>query len=195
MAAGIDEQVFRALNQAGANLGLDLFMVAFTFLGMSYILVLVVVPLWLKGRKTAAIDIILLVVVSDILSETLKLVFERPRPEATLDNVKMLDWGAIASASGYSFPSGHALRAFAVGTYLALALKPPWTRMSAIGVAIMVGVSRLYLGLHWPSDVAAGAAIGGALALVVLTVGRKGRYAVERERLIAWLSRKFHRQD
>lgn len=180
------------MNQAGSNIALDLLMVAFTIAGLSYVLVLVVIPLWFRGRKVQAIDIVLLVVVSDILSEVLKLLFERPRPGESLASVHMLEWGPLASASGFSFPSGHALRTFAVGLYLAFVLEKPTLRLASLGFAGMVGVSRIYLGLHWPSDVLAGALIGLVLAAVLfLTRRREGRYARVTRRLVLWLDARF----
>ncbi len=184
--AGLDQELFRALDQAGSNLATDLVFAAFTFLGMSYVLILVIIPLWLKGKRAVAFDIILLIIISDIVSEVVKTVIERPRPAEVLSNVRMLDWGFVTSASGFSFPSGHALRSFAVGAYLALSLRGgPWWAAS-LASAVMIGLSRIYLGLHWPSDVLAGAAIGIMLAVAfVIEEMRQGPYAKARTKIVA----------
>jgi len=100
---------------------------------------------------------------------TVKLLVARPRPALV---------HPVASASGYSFPSGHAGGSAAVYGALALvviARVARWARlMLATGTALLVGavaVSRVLLGVHYPSDVAAGAALGlawvSAAALVV----------------------------
>ena len=110
----------------------------------------------------------------------LKTIFSRARPDAAFH---------ATVASGYSFPSGHAMMSAVV--YLTLAalvarLAPrPLLRLYAIGtaalVALLVGLSRVYLGVHWASDVAAGWAAGAAWALLCwlvadrLGIGRKER--------------------
>jgi undecaprenyl-diphosphatase len=83
----------------------------------------------------------------------------RGRPGATLDEVNLRH----ASATGPSFPSGHAIIAFAVAGILAPYLSRGW-RIVAYGVAVAVCVSRMYLGAHHPLDVVAGAAGGLVIA-------------------------------
>jgi membrane-associated phospholipid phosphatase len=99
------------------------------------------------------------------LMYALKRLFHRPRPEAIFDEL------------GYSFPSGHSF--FAVTLYCMLAYwlardAPPrqrfWIWTIAVTATLLMGFSRIYLGEHFPSDVAAGFAIGipwiwGCLAL------------------------------
>lgn len=105
------------------------------------------------------------------LSTVLKLFYERPRP----DLVEHLD--VIHTAS---FPSGHAT--ISTLTYLTLAALiarvvtqkrlRAYLIACALGLSVMIGVSRIYLGVHWPSDVAAGWALGtawAALSFIVLT--------------------------
>lgn len=93
----------------------------------------------------------------------------RPRPPAHI---------ALARAGGYAFPSGHATQAGAVWgalAFLATLVLTTWPRrVSAWSVAVMisglVGLTRLYLGVHWLSDVAAGWALGGLWLFTVLGV-------------------------
>lgn len=95
----------------------------------------------------------------------LKSVFSRERPDAPFH---------ATVASGYSFPSGHAMMSAVVFLTLAALvarLAPrPLLRLYAIGVgglaSALVGISRVYLGVHWASDVAAGWAAGAAWALL-----------------------------
>lgn len=93
----------------------------------------------------------------------LKLGFHRPRPEVVV-------WGTQAFSS--SFPSGHAMSAaivYSTVAYLAARLqKRLWskvmTMLGALVMIVMICISRLYLGVHYPSDVAAGVTIGLAWA-------------------------------
>jgi undecaprenyl-diphosphatase len=99
-----------------------------------------------------------------ILGILLKLVYARPRPQLVPHLVD------VASSS---FPSGHATDSAIVyltlAALLARTVPEPASRIYIIGVAILltllIGVSRAYLGVHWPSDVAAGWTIGAAWAL------------------------------
>ncbi|WP_242467922.1 phosphatase PAP2 family protein [Halorhodospira neutriphila] len=74
---------------------------------------------------------------------------------------------ATPALDRYSFPSGHTLHAVAF-TMLATAYFPALT-LWLVPVAILIAASRVVLGLHYPTDVAAGAAMGGALAYASLT--------------------------
>ena len=114
-------------------------------------------------RYGAALYAVLSVGSGALLSQTLKQYYARPRP----DLVAHLDTVHTAS-----FPSGHALvttvayltlAAIVVG-YLETRRARAYVLAVAVLVAVMVGVSRVYLGVHWPSDVAAGWALGAAWA-------------------------------
>jgi undecaprenyl-diphosphatase len=71
----------------------------------------------------------------------------------------------------HSFPSGHAATAFAGATVLA-AFLPRW-RVPLFALAVLIGLSRLYNGVHFPTDVVAGAVLGGLVGLVVLRIARR----------------------
>jgi undecaprenyl-diphosphatase len=92
----------------------------------------------------------------------LKLVFDRPRPPLGDDPVTAL----VALPSSASFPSGHAATAF--GAAVALGLLVPWLRIPALAVAGLVAFSRVYLGVHYTSDVIAGGLLGAAIAAAVV---------------------------
>jgi undecaprenyl-diphosphatase len=77
----------------------------------------------------------------------------------------------VAVPHSSSFPSGHATMSFACATVLcALA---PKAAPAFVALAAAIAYSRLYLGVHWPLDVAAGAALGVAIALLLLGVARR----------------------
>jgi membrane-associated phospholipid phosphatase len=97
---------------------------------------------------------------ANVLFRIAKVLVAQPRPSAALH---------LASASGYGFPSGHAASAIACWGMLAVVLSSGRSRRDAlIGatfatlVAFLVGASRIYLGVHWWTDVAAGLALGGS---------------------------------
>lgn len=117
-------------------------------------------------RRLEPLVLIVNLAVAFGLYRWLKIVFERPRPEGE----------ALIQATGSSFPSGNALMAasfYGLVAYMLYALwrkrKPglAWT-VAAVGLLLVVaiGASRVYLGVHYPSDVLAGFAIGGAWMLV-----------------------------
>ena len=188
----IDESIFRSLNHAGVNLELDLLMVGFTVVGMTYILMFIVPALYWSKRRWDAFDVAVLLAASDILSEVLKVIFARPRPFDTLADVNMIHWDGLTVASSFSFPSGHALRAFAVGAYLVYS--SGWRiRIPSVVIPIMIGISRIYLGLHWPSDVVGGAVIGILLATLIYWLGKRpGHYSATREKVISAVHRRFN---
>ncbi|MCB8929390.1 MAG: phosphatase PAP2 family protein [Ardenticatenaceae bacterium] len=141
----------------------------FTALGGTGVLFLVVMAissyLFMLGQHKNLAILLTAVLGGVILSYLLKGIFDRPRPELIIDP------SAYNSAS---FPSGHSLLAAAI--YLTLgsltAQIQPRLRLKAliilisIFVMILVGFSRVYLGVHWPSDVLAGWAIGAVWALL-----------------------------
>ena len=75
-----------------------------------------------------------------------------------------------------SFPSGHTCAAFAAGLSWARALPWRWGRIAAVVLAVLMGLSRLYVGVHYPTDVLAGAALGTLCGLGTLwAAGRAGK--------------------
>ncbi|MFD1696950.1 phosphatase PAP2 family protein [Roseibium aestuarii] len=117
----------------------------------------------LYQRILAAVFIVLAISGGSLVSTVFKMLFERPRP----DVVEHMD-----RTFTYSFPSGHALiSAMAYLTLAAVAARfvdRPWARRylmaCAVALAFLVGTSRVYLGVHWPSDVFAGWCLGTAWA-------------------------------
>ncbi len=121
--------------------------------------------LLLRRRIATAILIAATTLGAQLASTILKLSFDRPRPELV---------PPFAHEYTASFPSGHAMLSAAI--YLTLALQLAATHRDllirgyliavALGIVIAVGISRVYLGVHWPTDVLAGCAAGGTRALL-----------------------------
>jgi undecaprenyl-diphosphatase len=186
-STNLDESVFRALNQAGSNLGLDVFMVALSTIGLTYVLVLVGPILWWRKRRELAFDVVVLIIISDLVVMGLKLLIMRERPFEMLTDVHMFAWGPLTSTTSYSMPSAHATRAFAVAGLIALGTRRR-VGASVLVLATLIGLSRIYLGMHWPGDVLVGALLGILLAIIMHWVGiRDNSYTRARNNMIAWL--------
>jgi membrane-associated phospholipid phosphatase len=95
------------------------------------------------------------------IDELLKRAFERPRPSLVDPAVHPL----IAVPHSYSMPSGHATTAFAAG--VGVGLIHPRLRQPLVGLAALVALSRIWLGVHYLSDVIVGAVLGTAVALAI----------------------------
>ncbi len=148
----------------------NFFFVSITLIGEHY-LYFIIGLLWIfrnKVRLGLAIGSLGITVLG--LSFGLKIWFGTPRPAATLRTLGLLE--DVESISGVtyhfgntSFPSGHTMSAFALFGFLAL-LQPnrPWYIACCTLIAMSVGISRVYLLQHFPTDVMAGAVIGLLLA-------------------------------
>lgn len=121
--------------------------------------------LWLQGLHRIAGFVLFAIGGGLLLTLALKSGFDRPRPE-------LVSYGSMVYTS--SFPSGHSMLSAVVyltgGALLAVVHGARRTRIYLIACAVLatllVGISRVYLGVHWPSDVLAGWAAGAAWAAV-----------------------------
>lgn len=141
----------------------------FTALGSTGVLTIVtlgaVAYLAVVGKRHAAGLVLVAVVGGVLVSSALKLGFGRPRPDLVPHSVEVFT---------NSFPSGHAMMSAVVyltlGDLLARTQKAVATKVYLMSLAlvltVLVGVSRVYLGVHWPSDVLAGWALGAGWALL-----------------------------
>jgi phosphatidylinositol-3-phosphatase len=120
-------------------------------------------PLWLLAGAAAG---------AWVVQVAVKQLVERPRPPAGI---------ALSHATGFAFPSGHATDAAAVYGMLALLLSRSGHRparaatwAAAVGLVALVGLSRLYLGVHWLSDVVVGICLGGSWLVAMVIAGPVG---------------------
>jgi len=116
--------------------------------------------IWLLGKgawKAGAWKVGLALVVGTFITGLLKLAFKRRRPDGR--------WGAFDRlVDPHSFPSGHANRA-AILAVLTIAYGPLWAGLAVVIWAVVVGLSRVMLGMHYLSDVVAGWIVGVAVGL------------------------------
>lgn len=136
------------------------------------ILVASVVGYLLMTRHYPAALLVLLSTLGGLLlSHLLKSLYQRPRPDLVTH---------LTHVSTDSFPSGHAMLSAVVyltlGALLARLVQGWWTRLYVVGVAVLVsflvGLTRIYLGVHYPTDVAAGWAAGIAWAVLCWLLAR-----------------------
>ncbi|MEE8185983.1 MAG: phosphatase PAP2 family protein [Thermodesulfobacteriota bacterium] len=161
---GFDRSLFYLLNTQLTTTFLDILMPFITqksnFIGVIIFgwVLLILVGGW-KERK-ALIIILFVILISDLSASTLKDIFQRIRPCAELMNVRLLG----GCGGSYSFPSSHATNIFAAMVYLSL----HYYRFSPIflTLAILIAFSRVYVGVHYPLDVVAGAFLGTFIALI-----------------------------
>ena len=181
---GVDELLFRALNLAGTNATLDLIMILITTLGGTYVLALFAIPLWLRGQREATFDFVLILVLTVVVTTAIKYLVDRSRPCVDVSfGARTLPGYGCATEPDPSLPSGHASRAFALAGLVALRFR--WRAGSAaMAFATLVGLSRVYLGLHWPSDVLVGAFVGIGMAVLVELVSRR---VVLYQRIRKWI--------
>jgi undecaprenyl-diphosphatase len=126
---------------------------------------------WIRNRRQTALLVIVATVGGILLSTVLKSAFDRPRPD-------LVPHGSYVLTK--SFPSGHAMMAatiyLTIGAMMAQAEKMRSLKIFflSLGVllTVLVGISRLYLGVHWPTDVLAGWAAGATWALICWSVAR-----------------------
>lgn len=146
-----------------------------TALGGTIVLTLItaatIIYFFLTRRLSTAFFVLVAVGGGQVLSSLLKLGIDRPRPELV---------SHLATETSLSFPSGHAMLSavtyLTLGTLAARFLHGRTTRIYVLSLAVlvtlMVGVSRIYLGVHWPSDVLAGWCAGFAWAMLCWLVAR-----------------------
>ncbi len=155
----IDVKIFYFLNHTIANPLTDKFFTFITLLNhwvLVYIILLGI--LWVKGGKLgklSVIGILFTILISDQLSShLLKNLIQRVRPCNALTDVKTL----VPCLSSYSMPSSHAVNNFAAAAFFS-GFFPRYKKL-LYTVATLIALSRPIVGVHYPSDILVGAAIG-----------------------------------
>ena len=130
---------------------------AITFLGEAdFYLLLLPLIFWCVDSGLGA-RLAVLVLFSSYLNVDLKDLFQQPRPFDINPSVRLSD------VEGYGLPSGHAQTSTVFWASIAIRAHKTWFSVVAIGLIVMIGFSRIYLGVHFPTDVLAGWLIGGTL--------------------------------
>lgn len=148
---------------------LDAVMAAITHLGEETVFMVAALLVFWCVSKRHGYYLLAVGFAGTVLNQFLKLLFRIPRPWV-LDSQFTIVESARAEATGYSFPSGHTQNA--VGTFggMALFTRRRWVRIAAIAAAVLVPLSRMYLGVHTPLDVGVAAISAAVLVLVLYPV-------------------------
>jgi undecaprenyl-diphosphatase len=178
MLRNMDVVVFNFFNGTCSNPVLDRIMPVITEAGDGKVIfVIALLLMLLKNRNIKAAGILLMAGSSFAYYciSVLKNIVARPRPFMVLKGVEPL-----VTAHGFSFPSGHSTMAFMAAFILCACFKR-WYIFYP--VAVMVAISRMYMGVHYPLDVTMGACLGtliGYLLVRAFTGGGRSLEAVER---------------
>ena len=145
---------------------LDTVMAAITHLGEETVFMVAALFVFWCVSKRHGYYLLAIGFAGTVLNQFLKLLFRIPRPWV-LDSDFTIVESARAQATGYSFPSGHTQNA--IGTFGGIArfTRRKWVRAAAIVIAVLVPLSRMYLGVHTPLDVGVAAVIAVALVFAL----------------------------
>ena len=125
--------------------------------------VIAIIVYWCVSKKKG-ICLAMSVVTAVTVNTTLKLIFKVPRPFNVSDEIKRMD-----DTEGFSFPSGHSQQAGTLGRFLFGATDKRWLGITLwVLVALIVGTSRMYLGMHTPLDVFCGIVLGVVITEAVI---------------------------
>jgi undecaprenyl-diphosphatase len=158
----------------------------FNFLGAIIVASVLILVLGKRKDRWGLLLLVFVVLSSDLLSNTLKHLFMRIRPCNALEGVRLL----AGCSHSYSFPSSHATNIFAAMVFLTARYRRFFPVF--LTIAVTVAYSRVYVGVHYPLDVAGGAVFGSVVAIVwfeadrrftkvIVEYYRKKRGAVEQE--------------
>lgn len=154
----LDSAIFALLNIHGPRpKWLDRLMVFATQLGNVITAALLTGVFYFSNNHRLALEIVLGSITLWMLVETIKSLADRTRPFLTIVGARVVGW----RERGLSFPSGHTAQAFFLVTLISRQFQPvPAGAVLLYAAAVLVGVTRMYVGAHYPRDVIGGAILG-----------------------------------
>lgn len=177
LIAAFDSAIYNLLS-ANMNDGLTNIVKSITFLGSgkfitAVLILLFIIGIALRKIKTGAM-LVIFVFVNNSIKSLLKSILQRPRPEIL----------RLVQEGGFSFPSGHTIAATSLcGLLIYITLRSEMDKnlkyiITAILVLIplLVGMSRIYLGVHYASDVLGGYIISSILLLILISINEKKEF-------------------
>ncbi len=163
--AGVDQKVFHLINVTWTNPLLDRSMRTLSYIGnLGAVWIALLGAMAAFGKKTGcriALAGLAALAIGFVSSEVIKEVTMRPRPFAVLEHARLV----VGAPPSYAFPSGHTTSAFAAASGAVLAARRllrrvPFWGWGMLALATAISYSRVYVGVHWPTDVAAGVILG-----------------------------------
>ena len=160
----VDVWAFLFFNLRGSRpVWLDYTMLVFTQIGSGVAALVIGLILFLTGDRLLAYEVFLGTLTLWIVVELVKALVRRSRPFIRVTQARIVGSQAI----GRSFPSGHTSQAFFMATLMAPYFHASlWLVFLLYAIAILVGITRMYVGAHYPRDVLAGAILGCAWGLM-----------------------------
>ena len=155
--------------------GLTFFFEEITDLGNSGLIwiILGLALLAVKRTRVPGLLVLAAVIASGAIDNmVIKTVVDRARPYLAVPGIQNL-----ITVHGSSFPSGHAGSSFAAAGVMWQTLPRPYG-ITAVALAVLIGLSRVYLGVHYPSDVLGGMLIGLTIAWTIVWLYRRSRQRV-----------------
>ncbi len=138
-------------------------MKASSFLGQEEFVMLFLPAIYWCWDSALGFRVGAILMLSNGVNTIFKLVFHAPRPYWVNPEVK-----AVSAESSFGLPSGHSQNAVALWGRLAVSLRRKWVTYTAAAIIFLIGISRLYLGVHFLTDVLVGWLIGGVLLWLVV---------------------------
>jgi len=146
-----------------------------TWLGHGLVLALIIVPAWYflhrPGLKKHLLPLIISLCLSGGVVALTKIAIERPRPPEFFAGKSIVIHVPGTVPTDKSFPSGHTSTAFGAATYLSMVY--PYLSPVLMALAYFVGLSRIALGVHYPSDVLVGALLGILFSVIIFRIKRR----------------------
>ena len=155
-ATGINKDLFISINSFTAHIS-PFIWANLTFLGDTMAAIALLI-LFIRKRPDLVWSGIIAAIIGIVIVNVLKVCFNAPRPPEVINNNIINIIGQVPI--GRSFPSGHTATIFTLAGILMFFFRPLFVRLGLILIALLTGISRIAVGVHWTSDVLAGAAIG-----------------------------------
>ena len=158
---------------------------ALSFFGEEVAMILIVTMIYWCISKRKGFIILFNMLSAMTVMNTLKAIFRVPRPFQRYP--ELIKGQRVETATGYSFPSGHSTGSAVFYSSLSVFFKKAWVMIPSIILLIGVPLSRLYLGVHWPLDVAVGMILGLSATAFLSPVFEK-LYTYDRKNRLMWIT-------